>query len=57
MAGDFGKGKGGKQSIDSTQRGPKDSGTPKTGFQESPGGESAAKGPGPAVPPGKHKIR
>lgn len=49
MAGDFGKGQGGKQSIDSTKRSPKESGTPKTGFQESPKGESAPKGPGPGV--------
>lgn len=48
MAGDYGKGQGGKQSISSTETAPKESGTPKTGFQESPKGECVKPEVGPA---------
>lgn len=57
MAKDFSSDQGGKQSINSTQRTPKNSGVPKTGFTEAPKSESAAKGPGPAVPANTTKIR
>lgn len=57
MAGDFGKGQGGKQSIDSTKHQPDEGGTPKTGFTEAPKGECCDKGPGPGFGNSRKGIR
>lgn len=57
MAGDYGKGKGGKQSISSTEAKPGESGTPKTGFSQAPKGEVHRGGPGPGIRGSQRKIR
>ena len=57
MAGDFGSGQGGVQKSDATARGPKQSGTPKTGFQQAPKGQELRGGPGPGKPGNTKKIR
>lgn len=55
--GDFSTSKGRVDSGNGNLRSPKESGTPKTGFQESPGGECAGKGPGPGVGNSRPGIR
>jgi hypothetical protein len=57
MAGDYGSGQGGKQSISSTEASPKESGTPKTGFSSSGKCEKPGFGPGPGVPGNNRKIK
>lgn len=55
---DLGQGKqGGVQSSGSTQRGPKESGTPKTGFSTAPKGEEHRGGPGQGVGNTRQGIR
>lgn len=46
---DFGKDQGGIQPSTATGRSPKESGSPKTGFTESPKGEVKQGGTGPGV--------
>lgn len=48
---------GGKQSISSTERSSKESGTPKTGFSSSGSCEKPDFGPGPGKPANTKKIR
>lgn len=57
MAGDYGSGQGGVQKSTSTEFPTKESGTPKTGFQEAPKGEELRGAPGPGVPANTRKIR
>lgn len=58
MAKDFGSGQGGKQSISSTERSPKESGLPKAGIQTGITGESDNHTEvGPGVPANTRKIR
>lgn len=56
MSKDFGSGKGGVQKSSSTERTPKQSGTPKTGFSQAPKGEELRGGPGPGKRGGGKKI-
>lgn len=56
MAGDYGKGQGGKQPISSTEFSPQTSDTPKTGFSKAPKGECHRGGPGPGNPANTRKI-
>lgn len=56
MAGDYGSGQGGVQPSTSTEFSPKESGMPKTGFQEAPKSECVKGGPGPGVPANNSKI-